>query len=114
MNTELLTALAKKAETDKKGLVMLKTAAVRLQQFELASQLRELEKQKFPEPTEQIEAKKYARDLETLFAMVDLKIPQKTAWLIAETVKKHTKRKGNFDLKDAAELRAKIEQYFED
>ena len=50
---QLLTDLVEKAKSNKKGLIMLKNTAVRCQQFELASQLRELETSLFPETDEE-------------------------------------------------------------
>lgn len=54
---QLLTALLEAAKKDRKGLVYLKETAVRCQQFELASELRQLETTLYPE-TEYIKLEK--------------------------------------------------------
>ena len=100
-------SLLKAAETNKKGLIRLKEAAVSLQQFEIASQLRELERKIFPETEESIAAKEKAKKLNLLFKMVDLKIPEDKCWLIAETLTAFNEKKGSFSIEDAAIIRAK-------
>lgn len=92
------------AKNDKKKLVALKEMAVKCQNFELAANLREIERQYFPETEEEKKAKKEAKKLNLIFRMVKLNIPDEVAWLISETMKKYRRRRGNFDLKDAADL----------
>lgn len=104
--------LVEAAKKDKNKLNSLKLIAIQCQQFSLAADIRDIERELFPESKESIDAKIQASKLNLLFRMVDLDIPDKIAWLINQTLKKHWKRRGNFDLKDASILRAKMIEYF--
>jgi hypothetical protein len=106
---QLLNELLEKAKTDKKSLKMLKETAVRCQQFELASQLRELETTIFPETDEEKEAK----NINVALRMVDLNVSNDVCWLINETLKTYSKMKGKFSAKDAAQLMAKRKELFD-
>ena len=101
------------AKKDKKKFRELKALAVSLNQFMLACDLRDIEKELYPESEEAKSAKKEAEKLNLVFRMVELNIPSEIAWLVNQTLKRYSKRKGNFDLKDAAELIAKKNQLFE-
>ena len=104
----LLKELIEKAKGDKRLLIRLKNAAVAGQSFELASALREMERELFPE-TEQ---EKIAKDLNILFRMVDLDIPGETCWVIYETLTIWKKKKGAFSLKDSAKILADKKKIF--
>lgn len=104
--------LVEAAKKDKKKLQQFKVLAVNCQQFSLAADLRDIERELFPESKETKDAKIEADKLNLIFRMVDLNIPQNVAWLINQTLKKYWKRRGNFDLKDAATLRAKMIEHF--
>jgi len=104
--------LVEAAKKDKKKIKAFKVLAVECQQFSLAADLRDIERTLFPESKETIDAKIEASKLNLVFRMVDLSIPDKIAWLVNQTLKKHWKRRGNFDLKDAAMLRAKMIEHF--
>jgi hypothetical protein len=106
--------LIEKAKTDKKLLRQLKNAAVRGQDFELASQLREMETELFPRSQEAKDAKAKASDLSLLFRMIELNVAESTCWLLSETLSLHQKKKGKFDLKDAAALVARKKELFEE
>ena len=108
---ELLNELLEKAKSNKKGLVMLKECAVRCQQFDLAAQLRQMEKD-FPHSEEVKEAIKYSNDVKIAFSMVELKVDEETCWLIGKTIKKHIELGGQFSVKDAAELLSKRDELF--
>ena len=101
---ELLSNFIEEAKKDKSKLLALKQAAVKSSQYELAANLRALETELFPESEEVKSAKKRAEKLNLVFRMVELNIPNEIAWLVERTVKRYWKRRGNFDLKDAAEL----------
>lgn len=109
---KLLKQLIEVAKTNRKGFNRLKDAVVTLQQFELASELRNIEKIAFPE-TEEIKAIKLeAKHLRVTFRMVELNVSDDICWLIAETLKMHNKKKGKFSIEDAVNLRLKKEQIF--
>ena len=111
---QLLTDLVEKAKGNKKGLIMLKNTAVRCQQFELASQLRELETSLFPETDEEKEAKKLAKEINLVLRMVELNVSDDVCWLISQTLKTHSKMKGKFSIKEAAELVCKRKGLFDE
>lgn len=109
---KLIKEAVEAAKKNRKGLCRLKKAAVTLQAYELASQLREIETKNFPETEDVKAANKKSKDLALLFRMVQLEIPTDKCWLIAETLKVYNKKKGKFDLMDAAKLLAKKEELF--
>ncbi len=109
---KLLLGLLESAKKDKNGLIRLKNTAVRCQNFELASELRTLELKLFPETKEEKDAKELVKKLDLVFRMVDLKIDDRTIWVIQETMKVYGKKKGKFDLKDASTIVAKSKEIF--
>lgn len=111
---QLLTDLVEKAKENKKGLIMLKNTAFRCQQFELASQLRKLETSLFPETDEEKKAKKLAKEINLVLRMVELNVSEDVCWLISQTLKTHSKMKGKFSIKEAAELVCKRKELFDE
>ena len=111
---KLLTDLVEKAKGNKKDLIMLKNTAVRCQQFELASQLRELETSLYPETDEEKEAKKLAKEINLVFRMVELNVSEDVCWLISQALKVHTKTKGKFSTLDATKLIVKRKELFDE
>jgi hypothetical protein len=109
---KLLLQLLEKAKKNKKGLIMLKNTAVRCQEFEIAAIIRGLERKHFPESEADRKAKQRARDLGTLFRMVDLNISDKNCLLIYETLELFKKKKGKFGIDDASKLKHKMDELF--
>ena len=97
---------------DKEALKNVKNALVKAKCYELASEVRKLEKEKFPETDEQKEAKAEGEKLNLLFRMVELDVHPKSAYLIAKTLKKYNRRKGNFDLRDASKIVGDVNKLF--
>lgn len=113
MSTEqLMVQLLEKAKTDKPTLIALKASAVKAQQYELASNLREIERELFPETKEQSLEIKKAGELNLLFRMVDLNIDHATCWLIAAALEVYKRRKNRFDTADAAKVVAERNKLF--
>jgi len=102
--------LLKKAKKNKKGLLMLKNVAVRCQAFELAADLRGLEKKLFPESKEVKDSKNYQSALN----MVGFNISQEGAWVIAEAMKSYFKMKGSFSIKESTGITVKAKELFKD
>lgn len=111
---ELLLQMLEAAKKDKKTFKALKNTAVKGQQFELASSLREIELKLFPESEEMKQAKEKAKEINLVLRMVELNVSEDVCWLIAETLKVHSKLKGKFSVKQAAELIVKRRDYFEE
>lgn len=111
---QLLFHLIEKAKKNKKGLIMLKNAAVLCQEFKLASELRQLEKTFFPETEEEKGAKKHAQKIDHVLRMVEINLPYDVCWLISKTLKTHSKMNGKFSIKEAAELLLKRKELFEE
>jgi len=109
---ELIKEMFEKAKTDKIALIKLKNMAVASQSFELASKLREIEKEFFPESDKVILSKKTAKELSTLFRMVELNVADDICWLVYETIKEYNKSKDLFDLKTAASILARKHELF--
>lgn len=112
MNTQDFTALLEAAKKGKTKLHKLEILAVECNLIELAADIRNIEVQLYPESESVKIAKKEADKLNLVFRMVELNIPPRIAWLINKTLKKHWKRRGNFDLEDAAKLRAEMIEIF--
>lgn len=114
MKTELLNKVIEAAKSNKKVLKLLKNASVHAQQYEFAASLREFEKSNFPESEECIEAKKKVGELDTLFRMIGLNVPDQDIYKIYASLEVYRKKKGKFDLADAAKIIAKGEEYFDE
>lgn len=111
--TDLLNKLLKKAKTDKPTLKALQNIAVQSQQYELAQQLRTMENNLFPESPQTKKAKEIDNAVRTIFGMVEVKIPEGMGWLVSETMKRYNKKKGEFSMRDAAELVTTQNRIFE-
>lgn len=109
---KLFEQLIEAAKKNRKGFNRLKNAVVTCQQFELASQLRDIEKEAFPETEEVRLAKEQAKKLNLAFRMVELNISEDVCWLIAETLKMHNEKQGKFSIEDSVKLRLKKEELF--
>lgn len=109
---ELLLKLVESASKNKKAINQLKVAAVTCQQFEIASQLRMIEKENFPESEEVKQAKEQAKKLNLLFRMVDLNISEEICWVIYETLKVYNEMKEDVSIKDVSKILTKKEEIF--
>ncbi len=109
---KLLKQLIEAAKKNRKGFKRLKEAVVTCQQFELAAELRGIEKDTFPETEEVKLAKEQAKKLNLLFRMVDLSISEDTCWLIVQTYNCYTEKQGEFSIDDAIRLQFKKEEIF--
>ncbi len=105
---KLLMDLLKAAKKNKKGFALLKLVAVRCGQYELASQLREIELKTFKETDDEKEAAK----IKTVLAMVDIDVSDEQAWVISKAISKHNETKDGFSIKDVSEIRAKQIELF--
>lgn len=101
---ELLLRTIEEAKKDKKKLIAMKQMAVKIQDFELAASLREMEKKFFPETKEEKEAKNKSKELSTIFSMVGLNINNQTCWLLWNTMKEWELKRGAFSLEDAVKI----------
>jgi hypothetical protein len=110
---KLFEQLIEKAKQDKYDFLLLKNTVVKLQQFELAAQLREIERNLFPESDEEKKAKEIAKEIKTLLSMVDLNAPDATCFIISETLRLYDKKKGEFTLEDAVRIKVKCENIFQ-
>ena len=110
---ELLKQLIENAKKDKKKVLALKEMAVKCQQFELAAEFRQIEKDFFPETEEVKSANELAKNINTVLRMVELNVSEDACWLISETLKVHSKMKGKFSIKEASELIVKRKRLFE-
>lgn len=109
---KLLIDLLEESKKSKEKLILLKHVAVKCQQFELAANLREIEKELFPDTEEMKIAKERATNLLTVLKLVELTVPLKLCWVIDETIKKYNKKKGKFSLRDAALIISKRDEIF--
>lgn len=100
------------AKKDKKSLLNLKNTAVMCQRYELASQLREIETNLFPETKEEKMAKYVAHELSSVLRLVNLEVPDKVCYLIMETIKVYNKKKTSITIKDASKILANEKKIF--
>lgn len=114
MNAQLLNDLFEKLKKDKKGLLMLKTAAVRNQQYELVGKIREIENENFPLTEIQIESMNKAKKVRNVLSMVGFQISEGAAWLINETMDQYNKKGLEFTIGDATKLRLERENLYGD
>lgn len=110
---DLLKQLVEKAKQNKKAFRKLKELTVDCQQYELATKLREVEKDLFPESEEVKTAKERGSRLNLLFRMVELTVPNDVAWMIEQAVIFDLNNKGQFSLQDACSLMDKRKRIFE-
>lgn len=111
---ELLETMLEKAKTDKRALSHLKNASVRLQQYELAAKLREIETTNFPESEEQKHAKKIAKEVQGILAMCELReVKEDVCWLIWEAMEQYRKKRVKFSLREAASIVVKRKELFD-
>lgn len=101
---KLFNELFEAAKKNKKDFVALKNIVVSLGSYELASKLREIENELFPETEEIKIARLMAKKLSLTFRMVDLNIAPETCWLISETMKVYAEKGGEFSIDDAVVL----------
>jgi hypothetical protein len=104
--------LVERAKKDKKKLIALKEMAVKCQDFEVAANFREMEKEFFPETGEIKSAKKQAKEIQLALQMVELNVSDDVCWLISNTLKAYSKKKGKFSIKEASELIVKRKELF--
>ncbi len=109
----LLMQLIEKVKQNKTTFRKLKELTVDCQQYELAANLREIEKELFPESEEVKQAKETASKLNLLFRMVDINVPEDLCWLINETIRKRNELGDDkFSIQDASDLVIKRKRIF--
>ena len=100
-----LKQLLESASTDLKTLNELKTLAIKLGQYEFGAECRRLEKELYPETDEEIQAKERYKEIELVLRMVEVGFTSKKVYYkIDKALELFKKKKGKFDLKDAAKI----------
>jgi hypothetical protein len=102
-----------KCNISRKACKEIKEVFVKHGLYELGADIREIERVAFPDSEELTKAKERCSELNLLFRMVELNIPDNVCWLIDNTMHLHRRKKGKFDLKDAAKLLAKHNELFD-
>lgn len=109
-----LSELLEKGKANRKVFSHLKNAAVHAQSYELATFVKQVEKEAFPDTQEESEIREKVKEIKLLFEMVGLNVNDKACHLIYESNKLFNKKKGKFDLKDAAKIVADSNRIFYD
>lgn len=109
---ELLMQMLEKAKTERRLLVAFKNLDVKMQQFELASRLRDIEIKYFPETEQEKELNKSLGQIDTALRMVGFEIPKKNLYRIIETIKTEEQKKGSFMINDAIDINTRAENIF--
>jgi len=113
MKTELLERLLESASKNKKGIKLLKNVALKVQQYECAAALREIEKANFPESEESKAAKRLGQELKTACGMVGIDITEDMCWILSQTFDGYKKKKGKFSLNESSKIYAKWVEIFD-
>jgi len=93
----------------KKALRSLKQAALDAGCFELAAELRDIERETFPDTEDEI----YAKNINLALRMSGVNPDLRQSWLIGKTMEAYHKHKGKFAIDQASELIAKADKIFE-
>jgi hypothetical protein len=109
---EALLQLVERAKNDKSKILALKEMAVKCQDFEVAANFRDMEVRYFPETDEIKNEKKEAKEIQTAFSMVELKISEDICWLLLNVFKLHSIMGGDFSLNDAVKLMVKRKELY--
>lgn len=112
MEKKLFTDLIAEAKKDRKKLHDLFKSVLACQQYELAAQLRDIERKEFPESQKIKSIKEKAWRMSDVLSLVGLDIDSGTCWLIAETLKAYDKNEGKLTKEDVAALHAKKKELF--
>ena len=100
-----LKSLLESASKDVKTLNELKNLAVKLGQYELGAECRRLEKELYPETDEEVQSKERYKEIELVLRMVEVGFTSKKVYYkIDKALELFKKKKGKFDLKDAAKI----------
>ncbi len=82
-----LEQLFERCKTNRKGLQLLKTAFVNLQDYQLASKLRDLEKEVFVETKETRKIKSDGQIISQILKLIGYNITPAESWVINEVLK---------------------------
>ncbi len=99
-------------KTNRKALNQFKNSLIVAGQYELASKIRELENDAFPESKETKDAIKMGNELKTALSMVEIITDAETCWVITKTIESYNQKKGEFSLEDSVNIRLKAEAIF--
>ncbi len=106
--------LGRAAIDNKKLLEDLKRICVQNQQYQIASELREIEVRLFPNRPERQEALDLAVKVDTLMRMGDIGIGDpKTTWIIYQMIQRYNKLGEDLTLMDAASVQAEANRLFD-
>lgn len=113
MSDNLYKNLVSNASKNIETLNDLKNLAVKVGAFELGAECRRLEKELFPETEEETKARARVEELDLALRMVGVKFSDKKLYyIIEETLKVFSKKKGKFDLMDASKIQVKADGLF--
>ena len=100
-----LQSLLESASKDVKTLNELKNLAVKLQQYELGAECRRIEKELYPITDEEKIATERIKEIDLVLRMVEVRFNgKKVYYKIDKALELFKKKKGKFDLKDAAKI----------
>lgn len=112
MKDELGIKLLNIIKDDKLLLLKFKTILVDNNNYEMAAELRRIEKDLYPISEENAKLIDNTNTIKNLFRMADLNVPNRETFIILALINKHKKRKDNINLKDLAIIKAKSYELF--
>ncbi len=109
---QLFEQLLETAKQDKVKFYKLKKCVVGLQQYELASKLRDLEKDMFPESEMSIKAQSRGIKLKFALKAAGINTDDGTAWLVSEIIKQFDEQNGSITTEEIRDLEFKKNDIF--
>lgn len=101
---KLLPDLVKASTKSRKAITLLKNLTVVTQQYELASELRALELEYFPETPEIKAQREEAKRFVQILSLVDISISEKNAWVVLKAKTKLDELGISFCLDDGVKI----------
>lgn len=113
MNIETqLIQLLNEAKKDRSKFKALKEMAVKIQSFDLAAELRKIEKEHFVANEDDRKMLKKVEDFQNALALVGLTVEEKHCYLIMQTAERVDRLGDQFTIKDAAEIKMNTNKFF--
>ena len=109
---KLFNSYLKEAKKDVKKLRDLKTLFVKHQQFELASNVRDIEKELYPISEKDDILKNDAKTFKIALALFDFNVEEKVAFTVFNVARMIIEKNVEFDLKDTIEIKALAEKLY--
>jgi len=113
MESNLLQQFLENCKQSKTTLAQLKNLAVKVQDYEFAANVRELETTLFPQTLVDEAERKKASDIAKIFGMFNLQVKPREAWLVNTILEKY-RLNGTVTSDDVFDIRTECDNLFVD